>query len=160
MSKTFFILLIFIMNSCSFGSDRKVLDVVKDDNGRIIKEVSEGFDSGEGSYWRSVFYDTLGRELKIMEIKDLSKRVITFFYSDTSTYEEFYYDLGETNDYLDTNFKITDKNLYFISHIRTNSKGNILYQFKKWFGTDSTTCQEFFYDSTGKFIEDRDVKCK
>ena len=160
MPKTFFILFIFMINSCSFGSDRKVLEVVKDDNGRVIKEVSEGFDSGEGSYWRTVFYDTLGREIKILQIQELSKTVNTFLYSDSSTYEELYYDLGETKDYSDTNFKINDKDLLFSSHIRVNPKSDILYEFKKWFGPDSTTCQEFFYDSTGKLIGDRDVKCK
>jgi hypothetical protein len=160
MSKIFFILLIFIINSCSFGSNRKVLEVVKDENGRVIKKVSEGFESGEGTYWRTVFYDTLGREIKIMQIKDLSKTVTIYLYSDSSTYEEQYYDLGETKDYSDTNFKITDKELYFTSHIRINSKGNILYQFKKWFETDSTTCKEFLYDSTGNLIDDRDIECK
>jgi hypothetical protein len=159
MQYKYFILLIFI-SSCLSQSDRKILETAKDDKGRIVKQVTEGDDLGEGFYRRTVFYDSLGREIKKLEIQDNNKNVQTFEYSDSSTYEENYYDLGETSNYTDTNFSVNHKNLVYTSHVRLNAKGSFIYEFKKWFEPDSIWCKEFFYDSTGSLILGKKVRCK
>jgi hypothetical protein len=153
------ILITLFYVSCSTNSDRKILETVKDSKGRILKQVTESFDLGEGSYRRTTFYDTLGREIKILQIKDENKTLSTFAYSDSSTYEEVYYDLGETKNYLDSNFAITDNDKTFSRHVRLY-KGAIIYEFTKWFYDDSTSCQEVTYDSLGKQLSSNEINCR
>jgi hypothetical protein len=153
------ILITLFYVSCSTNSDRKILETVNDSKGRIQKQVTEGFNLGEGSYRRTTFYDTLGREINILEIKDQNKTLNTFKYSDSSTYDEVYYDLGETKNYLDSNFAVTEKDITFIRHVRLY-KGAITYQFTKWFYDDSTSCQEVIYDSSGKQLSFTETNCR
>ena len=146
------------MTSCS-SSDRKILETIKDSKGRILKQITEGFDLGEGSYRRTIFYDTIGREIKILQIKDESKSVNVFNYSDSSTYEELYYDLGDTKDYLDSNFTVSEKDMTYARHVRLVN-GSIVYKFTKWFDSAGSSCQEIYYDSSGKQLSINETNCR
>lgn len=154
-----FILFSLALGSCIDQSSTKVLQMEKDSNGRIIKEVTEGYEYGEGSYYRTTFFDTLGRITKIFEVKDYNKTVNTYEYSDSSTYEFIYYDLGHTNSYTDSNFIVTEKDISFIKHVRLNSKGTEIYEYQKWLD-DSIYCQETFYDSLGREISFKEINCR
>jgi len=147
------------LGSCFHQSSNKILETEKDNNGRIIKQVTEGYEYGEGSFRRSTFFDTLGRKTKVLEVKDNNKIVETFEYSDSLTYEVTYYDLGHTNSYTDSNFTVTEKDIVFIRHVRLNSKGTEIYEYQKWFG-DRIYCQEIVYDSLGKEVSFQEINCR
>jgi len=155
-----FILFSLTLASCiDQSSNNKVLQTIKDHKGRIIKEETEGYEYGEGSFRRTTFFDTLGRKTKVLEIKDNNKFVETFEYSDSLTYEFTYYDLGHTGSYTDSNFIVTEKDIVLIRHVRLNSKSTEIYEYQKWLG-DSIYCQETVYDSLGKEVSFKEINCR
>jgi cytochrome c biogenesis factor len=148
-----------IMISCTTHSEKNVLVVEKNKKGQIVKEVSEGYDNGEGSYYRTIFFDTLGRITRINQVLDKTKTVETYEFSDSSTYEFTYYGLGNTDNYSDSNYKVSEQDIRFSKHIRINSKGIEVYELTKWY-QDSVYCEEIIYDSTGKELSFKNVECR
>ena len=157
--RTLLIIITLSLNACLQKTDKKVLHVDRDDKGRILKEVSEGYLYGEGSFRRTTYFDTLGRQIKILEVKDNNKTVEVFIYSDSSTFQHIYYDLGHTGSYLDTNFAVSDSSKTFVRHIRLDKKGSEIYSFTKWFD-DTIYCQEAWYDSTGRQLSLKETNCR
>jgi hypothetical protein len=153
------IILIFFLSSCQNRSNKKILQTQKDDKGRIVMEITEGYDYGEGSFRRTTYFDTLNRKTKILEVKDNNKTVETFEYSDSSTYRYIYYELGRTDNYADQNFTTSEKDIAFIRHVRLNQKGVIIYMYTKWFG-ETIHCQENIFDSKGKELSFKYIDCK
>ena len=159
MKPLLFLLTSLLLSTCVNESNTRVLETQKDYKGRIVKEVSEGFEYGEGSFRRTTFFDTLGRKTKVLEVKDYNKIVETYEYSDSLTYDFIYYDLGHTDSYTDSNFFVTKTDIVFIRHVRLNIKGTEIYEYQKWLD-DSIYCQETVYDSLGKQISFRTLNCR